>query len=311
MNIVFFGSSGFSVPPLQAIAPLLSCVVTRKTKPKGRGYLLEDNEVKRAALSLRLPIIEIESFKDDVFQDVKRLEPDIFVVASFGLIIPGWALQIPTIGPVNIHPSLLPRHRGPSPIQWALWEGDQETGVTFMRMNERMDAGNILYQEVVPISPDDNVVSLSRRLSGRSAELLAEFIDDIRVNGLKEGIIQDPRKVTYTPIITKEMGKIDWSTEALQVQRQIRALVAWPTAYTYLDGLLLKIFDGVVSSDCADAGAAVPGTVLDVNRKGVCIATGAGVLLVREVQLQNKKRMRAYNFAQGYRGLAGKIVGKC
>jgi len=310
MNVVFFGSSGFSIPILESIVSFVSCVVTRKRKPKGRGYLLEDSEVKRAATALRLPVIEIESFKDQAVQEIEAYKPGLFVVASFGLIIPRWALEVPSIGPVNVHPSLLPKYRGPSPIQWALWNGDKETGITFIRMNEKMDAGNILYQETTVIEPDDTLVTLSDRLSRRSAEILPGFIQDIRVHGLKEGAPQNHKAATFTPIITKEMGKIDWSTEALQVQRQIRALVAWPTAYTYLDGLLLKIFDGVVSSDCADAGAAVPGTVLDVNRKGVCIATGAGVLLVREVQLQNKKRMRAYNFAQGYRGLAGKIVGR-
>lgn len=310
MKVVFFGSSGFSVPPLEAIAPLISCVVTRRAKPKGRGYLLGDNEVKRAASALGLPIIEIDSFKEEAFQEVHRLKPDLFVVASFGLIIPGWALEIPTIGPVNIHPSLLPRYRGPSPIQWALLQGEKETGITFMRMNEKMDEGNILYQETVPIDRDDNVISLSKRLSSRSAELLPGFIDDIKANGLREGMAQDPEKATYTPIISKEMGMIDWSKDAIEIQRQIRAFVAWPTAYTYIDGLLLKIFDGFACSSGTDVGPRRPGTVMDVSREGVHIAAGTGMVLITEVQLQNKKRMRAYDFAQGYRGLAGKIVGR-
>ena len=144
MNVVFFGSSSFSVPILESIASFVSCVVTKKGKPKGRGYLLEDSEVKRAATALRLPVVEIESFKDQAAGEIEAYKPSLFVVASFGLIIPRWALEIPSIGPVNVHPSLLPKYRGPSPIQWALWNGDKETGITFIRMNEKMDAGNIL-----------------------------------------------------------------------------------------------------------------------------------------------------------------------
>ena len=289
MNVVFFGSSGFSVPPLESISSLVSCVVTRKGKPKGRGYLVEDNEVKRAASDLHLPLIEIESFKDEAVQEVKRFRPDLYVVASFGLIVPRWALEIPTIGPVNIHPSLLPRYRGPSPIQWALWNGDRETGITLIRMNDKMDAGNILYQEVVPISPDDNLISLSRRLSIRSAEVLWGFIHEIETSGLKQGVAQNPEVATFTPIITKEMGKIDWSKDAAEIQRQIRALVAWPTAYTHIDGLVLKIFDGVVSSDRFDGNVTIPGTVLDLNKKGMYISTGAGVLLVKKFNSKIKK----------------------
>ena len=161
MRVAFFGSSSFSVQPLQAISSLVTCVVTRKAKPKGRGYLLEDTEVKREAINLRLPVIEIDSFKDEAAKELGSMRPEFFVVASFGLIIPKWALDIPSMGPINIHPSLLPKYRGPSPIQWAIWNGETETGITLIRMNEKMDAGNILYRETMTIEPGDNVITLS------------------------------------------------------------------------------------------------------------------------------------------------------
>ncbi len=310
MKVAFFGSSSFSVPPLRAISSFVSCVVTRKAKPKGRGYLLEDTEVRREAENLRLPVIEIDSFKDVVIKELVSLQPDLFVVASFGLIIPKWVLDIPSTGPINIHPSLLPKYRGPSPIQWAIWNGDAETGITIMRINEKMDAGNILYQEIMVIEPEDNANTLSERLSKRSAEILPGFLEKIALNGLQEGLIQDHDKATFTPILTKEMGKIDWLKNAAEILRQVRAIIDWPTAYTFLDGLLLKVFEGIVVEDeMQDVGrSTVPGTIFAVSKEGIHVQTGSGIFIITELQLQNKKRMKAYDFSRGYRGLERKVL---
>jgi methionyl-tRNA formyltransferase len=308
MKVVFFGSSSFSVPPLQSISSIVSCVVTRKAKPKGRGYLLEDTEVKREAINLRLPVIEIDSFKDEAMKELEGLKPELFVVASFGLIIPKWVLDIPSIGPVNIHPSLLPKYRGPSPIQWSILNGDTETGITFIRMNEKMDAGNILYQETMVIEPEDNVITLSERLSKRSAEILPGFLYEAGATGLKEGLAQDHDQATFTPILNKEIGRIDWSKGAEEILRQVRALVVWPTSYTFLDNMLLKVFDGVIKSEARGSGIIEPGTILEASKEGIHVYTGEGIFIIREVQLQNKKKMKAYDFFQGYRGLAGKLL---
>lgn len=308
MKVVFFGSSSFSVPPLQSIPSLVSCVVTRKAKPKGRGYLIEDTEVKREAINLRLPVIEIDSFKDEEIKELESLKPDLFVVASFGLIVPKWVLDIPSIGPINIHPSLLPKYRGPSPIQWSLLSGDRETGITFIRMNEKMDAGNILYQEAMNIVPGDNMITLSERLSRRSAEILPDYLYTIVVDGLQEGLAQNHDHATFTPIITKEMGRIDWSENGEQILRRVRAFVAWPTAYTFLDGLFLKIFDGTINKSDPGRNDMSPGTIIEATKDGINVQTGLGILVITELQLQNKKRMKAYNFSQGYRGLAGKAL---
>jgi len=305
MNIIYFGSSSFSVPPLKYVSSYVSCVVTKKAKPKGRGYLLEDNEVKKTALELSLPIIEIESFKDDAVQHLKDYTPDLFIVASFGLIIPRWVLDIASMGAINIHPSLLPLYRGPSPIQWALLKGDEETGITLINMNEKMDAGNIIYQENMVISEKDNFFTLSNRLSGRSAEILVDIVDAIKIEGMIEGAEQRHETATFTHIITKEMGKIDWSKSALEIVRQIKAFVLWPTVYTILDGVFLKIFDGEIFGS---GRKALPGTILETIKDGIVVQTGNGAMIAREVQLQNKKRMNAFEFANGYRGLIGKIL---
>lgn len=305
MNIIFFGSSSFSVQPLRSISSQVSAVITKKAKPKGRGYLLEDNEVKKTALELGLPIIEIASFKDEATQLLKDYSPDLFVVASFGLIIPRWALDIPSMGAINIHPSLLPLYRGPSPIQWVLLKGDEETGITLINMNEKMDAGNIIYRENMMIAEKDNFLTLSDRLSMRSAEVLLDIVDVIEIEGMIEGTEQHHELATFTQIITKEMGKIDWTKNSSEIVRQIKAFVLWPTAYTILDGVFLKIFDGEIFGS---GRKTLPGTILETIKDGIVIQTGDGAIIAREVQLQNKKRMNAFEFANGYRGLIWKIL---
>ncbi len=306
MKVVYFGSSSFSVPPLRAVLPFVSCIVTRKAKPKGRGYQVEVSEIKKIAQDSGLPVIEIDSFKDEAAQELKMYEPDLFVVASFGLIIPKWVLHIPSVGPLNIHPSLLPRYRGPSPIQWAIWNGEKETGITFIKMNEKMDEGDILYQERVAVGPEEDALALSERLAVRSGEVLPGFIAGLSQESMNRGIVQNGDEATYTPIVTKEMGKIDWSLGALEVTRQIRALAGWPTAYTHLDGRQLKVFNGRIHDSEAGSEA---GLVKGITKEGILVSTPNGTVLIGEVQMENRRKVGAYQFAQGYRGLAGKRLG--
>jgi methionyl-tRNA formyltransferase len=302
MKAFFFGSSAFSVPSLEAIRSSVSHVVTKRAKPKGRGYLLEDNEVKQAAARLGIPLIEIDSFKEEAAREAAALKPDLLVVASFGLIIPKWFLEVPAVGAINVHPSLLPRYRGPSPVQWVLWNGERETAITIIKMSERMDAGNILYQEAQPIAPDDDAASLMERLARRSGEIVPGIVSDIAAHGMPEGTVQDDAEATFTPIITKEMGHVDWNTGSLEVVRQVRALALWPTAYTNLDGQLLK----VSKASLTDGPSGEPGQVLDVTKEGIVVAAADGPVVIVEVQLQGRKRMRAYEFGKGYRNLVGK-----
>lgn len=306
MRILFFGSSGFSVPALRSIDRLLSCVVTRRAKPKGRGYLLEDGEVKRTAQTLSLPLVELDSFKDEKAQELVALKPDLIVVVSFGLIIPGWFLDVPSVGAINVHPSLLPRYRGPAPIQWAIMNGDTETGLTIIKVNARMDAGDILYQERIPISDEENAETLSSRLAVRTGEILPDFIRAIEKGGLSTGGPQKDDEATYTPMIAKEMGHISWARPPAEIVRQVRALVTWPTAFTHLDEKLLKVFDAAERRRTADVP---PGTVLEAGPEGVLVGSSGGSVLLRDVQLENKRRMSGSEFSRGYRGIVGKKLG--
>lgn len=305
MKIVYFGSSAFSVPSMYALRDLITHVVTKKAKPKGRGYVTEAGEVKRAAIDLQFPVIEIESFRDEASQELRDIASDLVVVVSFGLIIPKWFLDMPDRGAINVHPSALPKYRGPSPMQWAIWNGETETAISIIKMNERMDAGNVIFQETVPLDNEEDSRTLSERLALRSAEILPGFVKEIEEKGIGEGVAQDDGKATYTPIIKKEMGLIDWHCSSLEILRQIRALVDWPTAYSILDGRLLKLYRGTIGEVRAGGGAE-PGTVVGVTKTGIDIATLDGLLTVREVQLENKKKMSAVEFARGYRGLVGR-----
>ncbi len=303
MKVFYFGSSGFSIPPLDAIRQSVSLVVTKKAKPRGRGYLSEDSMVKLAAEGMGLQVAEIETFKSDEAKRVAELAPDLVVVASFGLIIPQWFLDVPRLGAINIHPSLLPRYRGPSPIQWVLFNREQETGVTIIKMSARMDAGDILHQERVAIEGGDDAQSLSDRLSARSAQILARLLEQIAQDGLPAGVPQREEEATYTPMITKEMAKIDWQDPAIEIVGQVRALVVWPTASTSLDGQVLKVYRAEVRDETPSQP---PGTVVGLAKEGMIVAAGQGTVLVKEVQLENRKKMGAYQFAMGYRDILGK-----
>ena len=303
MRILFFGSSSFSVPPLQSVHPLVSHVVTKKAKPKGRGYLLEDGDVARLAQRFEIPLFEMDSFKETTAQDLVDLKPDLLLVVSFGLLIPKWFLEVPSVGAINVHPSLLPKYRGPAPIQWAIRNGEPETGITIMRMSERMDAGNILYQERFPIGVNEDAKGLSERLSERAAQILPDFLKGVETDGLPEGTTQREEDATYTPMITREMGSISWAADPSEIVGQVRALVVWPTAYTFLDGKLVKVF-------AADLGhrteEAEPGTVLEVLPHGLLIAALRGSVLLKDIQMENRRRMNASEFARGYRDIVGK-----
>lgn len=304
MRIVFFGSSAFSVPILSAVAGQTVCVVTKKAKPKGRGYSVDDNEVAKTATALDIPIIEIHSFKDETANLLSDYHADLFVVASFGLIIPKWALDLPLLGPVNVHPSLLPLYRGSSPMQWAILNGDQETGITFIRMNEKMDEGNIIYQERISIEERENYTALSRKLSKRAAKILPEVLADIGLQGMPPGTVQGSGLATYTSIIKKEMGKIDWKRDAVSIDRQVRAFVDWPVAHCILDGKTVKIFGAEV--DNREYSQETAGRVRDIGKEGILVETGHKMLLIKELQMENKKIMSAHDFARGYRGLSDK-----
>ncbi|MCS7280940.1 MAG: methionyl-tRNA formyltransferase [Desulfobacterota bacterium] len=304
MKICFFGSSVFSVPSLVALKDRVVLVVTKKAKPKGRGYGLDDNEVKKCAKSLNLGVLEISSFTEPDLETIRKIEPDLFVVVSFGLILPESVLKIPKIGAINVHPSLLPKYRGPSPIQAALLNGDKETGITIIRMSKRMDAGNVLLQKSFEIREDDDSISLSERLSREAADILFGFVNEVEKKGLEEGIAQDEKLATYTKMIKKEMARIDWNQDATQIVNAVRAYAGWPVSHTYLDGKLLKIHKARVYDLFTSEK---PGKILFFNKNGIVCACGSGSVLLTEVQQESRRRMSAHDFAIGAKDIVGKI----
>ncbi|MBP8626797.1 MAG: methionyl-tRNA formyltransferase [Syntrophorhabdaceae bacterium] len=305
MNIVFFSTSNFSLPSFMAISDSISCVVTKKARPKGRGYMLEDNEIKKAASQSGKPVIEIDNLKEPSILQVLEFNPDLFVVVSFGLIIPKKILDIPKIGSINVHPSLLPVYRGPSPIQWALLNGDKQTGITVIKMDEGMDTGDIVYQEAMEIEEKDTAITLSNRLSVRSGELLPHIVSSIERDGKITGTEQDHHRATYTPLITKEMGRIDWHAKAREINNRVRAFILWPVAFTYIDNRVVKIYSTEIDPYTSNS---LPGTIFDINKKGIFVSTSDETLIIKELQMENKRRMYAYDFAMGHRNLLGKTL---
>jgi methionyl-tRNA formyltransferase len=191
-------------------------------------------------------------------------------------------------------------------MQWAILHGEEGTGITVIRMNERMDAGDILYQEKVPLTPEEDAAALSSRLALRVSEILPPVVEEVKVKGVGYGTPQDEREASYTPIITKEMGHIDWSLRATEIIRQVRALVLWPTAYTFLDGKAIKVFK-VRPSHATSSQKPDPGTILASTPAGIEVSAGVGSLILQEIQMENRKRMAASDFAKGYRQICAKL----
>jgi methionyl-tRNA formyltransferase len=191
-------------------------------------------------------------------------------------------------------------------MQWAIRNGEAETGITVIRMSERMDAGDILYQEKAPLAPEEDAAALSSRLASRVSEILPPVVEEVKVKGIGYGTPQDDREASYTPMITKEMGRIDWNLSATEIIRQVRALVLWPTAYTFLDGKTIKVFK-VKPSHAISPEKPDPGTILASTPAGIEVSAGAGSLVLQEIQMENRKRMAASDFAKGYRHISAKL----
>ena len=309
LNIVFMGTPDFAVPPLVALAESryhISCVVTQPDRPKGRGRKLTPPPVKQAAQGFGFPVLQPESVRTDRFhRQIAELAPDVFVVVAFGQLLPQSLLDIPLHGAINVHASLLPRHRGAAPIQRAIIEGDRETGVTTMMMDKGMDTGDILMMEHTPIAGHETAASLHDRLSTMGARTLMRTLDAL-VCGTLTRTPQDNAKATYAPMLKKSDGEIDWSQTATEIDRWIRGVTPWPGAYTFSDGMRLKIFKASV----LDREISVPpGTILECFPGELRIATGHGALAVEEIQGESGKRLPIDDFLCGCRLPDGTCLG--
>ena len=305
MRVVFMGTPDFSVPALERIATEheVVAVVTQKDKPKGRGQSVSYTPVKESALKLNIPIYQPDKVKEESFvEELRKLNPDVIVVIAFGQILSNDILTLPKYGCINVHASLLPKYRGAAPIQWAVIDGEEKSGVCTMKMDEGLDTGDIIDVDEITLDPKETGGSLFDKLAKLGGELILKTLQNLEF-GKATFIKQDDSKSTYAKKMTKELGHIDFTKDAESIERLIRGLNPWPSAFTYLDGKVMKIWD----ADVVDAGG-VPGTVISEDKDSFVIATGSKALKVNELQLEGKKRMKASDFLNG-RSLEGSKLG--
>ena len=299
MRIVFMGTPDFSVPALKAIVEAghqVTAVVTQPDKPKGRGKDVQMTPVKIQALEYGIPVYQPVKVKTPEFVEILKKEaPDAIVVIAFGQLLSKEILDLPKYGCVNIHASLLPKYRGAAPIQWAVIDGEKETGVTTMYMNEGLDTGDIIDKVVVPIDKKETGGSLFDKLAIEGGKLILKTLIELE-NGTAVRTPQDDSKSNYAGMINKQLGKIDFNKSANEIERLIRGLNPWPSAYTKMDGKTLKIWDADVDDSENDSA---PGTITEVGKDFIRVATGKGSLKILELQLEGKKRMKTRDFLNG------------
>ncbi|MBC2745110.1 MAG: methionyl-tRNA formyltransferase, partial [Desulfosarcina sp.] len=308
-KIVFMGTPDFAVPPLQALHDSgheVLAVVTQPDRPKGRGRKLTPPPVKKTAMEYGYPVLQPKTVQADEFHEqMTHLAPDLYVVVAFGQILPQPLLDIPNRGAINVHASLLPRYRGAAPIQWAIINGDRETGVTTMMMDKGMDTGDILLMEKTAIGPGETAADLHDRLSDMGALTLIRTLEKLQ-NGTLNRTPQDHKKATYAPMLKKKDGEIDWSMPAEQIECLIRGMTPWPGAFTFSDGMRLKIFKASVLQREISVP---PGTILECFPGELRVATGKWALAVQEIQGESGKRLPIDDFLCGCRLPDGTCLG--
>ena len=299
MRVVFFGTPALAVPSLAETARRheVAAVVCQPDKPAGRGRRSVSPPVKQWAEEHGLPVHQPAKLNDGRFEAwLREQAPDICAIAAYGRLLKQPILDVPPHGFINVHPSLLPRHRGPSPIQTALLEGDEVTGVTIMRLILAMDAGDIILQEETPVDPHDMAGTLSERLASLGGRLLGEALDQIEA-GAATFTPQDDSKATYTTMFTKDAGRIRWAQGARAIHNQVRACHPWPVAFCRLDGETCRIHRTEPRE--ASAGDLPPGTVTAVEKHAILVAAGEGALAIRQLQLPGKKALHTGDFLRG------------
>ena len=305
------GTPEFSVPTLEALIAHYDVigVVTQPDKRKGRGKAMACPPVKETALKHNISVYQPVKVREEAFvETLKELEPDVIVVVAFGQILPESILNIPKYGCINVHASLLPKYRGAAPIQWAVINGEKETGITTMYMAKGLDTGDMIDKIVIPVEPKETGETLHDKLSAAGGKLILETLAKLET-GTAVRIPQNDAESSYAGMLTKELGEIDWTKSAVAIERLIRGLNSWPSAYTHMNGKTLKIWDADVEADPANGQTAVPGTVTDVKKDCFYVQTGDGQLKVNEVQLQGKKRMPVQAFLLGYPVKKGMVYG--
>ena len=307
MKIIFMGTPDFAVGTLRSLAEAgheITLVVSQPDKPKGRGHAMVPTPVKAVAEELGIPVfqpVKIREAKDVL----EKTEADVCVVAAFGQIIPASILHMKKYGCINVHASLLPKYRGAAPIQWAVLDGEEKTGITTMYMEKGLDTGDMLAKAIVPLDEKETGGSLFDKLSEAGGRLCVETLAK-----LEKGEItpekQGESPTAYASMLDKKMGNIDWNKSAVVIERLVRGLNPWPSAYTHLDGKTLKIWACDVLPQSASKGES--GEILEVTKDAIHVQTGDGILVLREIQLAGKARMDAGAFLRGYKVVPGTVL---
>lgn len=299
MKIVFMGTPDFAVGALLSIIEAgheIVAVVTQPDKPKGRGKSIQYNPVKTCALEHGIEIFQPIKIKEsEAVEMLKTYQADIFVVAAFGQILSKEILEMPRYGCINIHGSLLPKYRGAAPIQWAIIDGESETGITIMQMDIGLDTGDMLCKVIIPITEIETGESLYDKLQKAGGELVVKALEDIQ-KGESVREVQDDSKSSYAKMLTKSLGKIDWNKPAIEIERLIRGLNSWPSAYTSIGDKTLKVWEAKVIDEEATGKC---GEIILVDKKYLIINTGNKQLKITSVQLEGKKRMEVQAFLLG------------
>lgn len=293
-RVVFMGSPEFAVPTLEALNEAFNLVgvITQPDKPTGRGRKLMPNPVKNQAIKRDISFIQPDNLSDDLVR-TKIIEwaPDVIVVVAYGKILPQWLLEFPEMGCVNAHASILPRHRGASPISTAIAQGDKTTGVTTMMMDNGLDTGDVLLQAYVEIDKHETTDSLSAKLMELGADLVVQTILKLMEKSITRAT-QDSLKATSTRLLKKSDGKIDWNRSAIEIDRLIRAMNPWPIAFFDLRGESIKVWESEAVS-----GEGLSGQVIDVNKSGLTVGTRTGLIVLKQLQAPGKKRVAAFELA--------------
>lgn len=309
MKVIFMGTPDFSVGTLEALVEAgheVVLAVTQPDKPKGRGKEMQFTPVKECALKYHIPVYQPARVREpECIEELRKYEADIMVVVAFGQILPKEILEMTTYGCVNVHASLLPKYRGAAPIQWSIIDGEEVTGVTTMQMNEGLDTGDMLLKVEIPIEEKETGGSLHDKLAEAGAKLCVETLE-----GLEEGAItpipQGETTTSYAKMLDKQLGNIIWSKSAKEIERLIRGLSPWPSAYTNWNDKIMKIWDAACVGYHAQTE---PGAIVKVNKDSFFVQTGNGTLEVRELQIPGKKRMDAGAFLRGYQVKEGEMLG--
>ncbi|MDD5005768.1 MAG: methionyl-tRNA formyltransferase [Candidatus Omnitrophica bacterium] len=307
MKIVFFGSGKIAIPSLDSLIKNndVACVVTAPDKKKGRHLPISFTPIKEFALKKELNIFQPEDIlAKQSIEYLKKLNADVFIVFSFGKILSRDLLDIPKLFALNIHASLLPKYRGAAPINQALINGEEKTGITIIKMNEKMDEGNILLRKGIGIDYSDNVLTLEEKISKLAAKSLQEALYKINQNEIRL-IKQEDKEASYAPKLKKEDGRINWNKQAHQIRNQIRGCLPWPGAFTFYKSTMLKIWDAEVINEIQKKDKCLSGTIISLDKKGILVATKEGFLLIKELQSSSGRRLSAWQFIQGHKFVIG------